>query len=143
MGQQAQTKKFDTYGHSRDLEVAYGAGFTVATSGTAKATVVYPGTADPAGTANITEPFGVSDSQGLIELTTSGTQTTGALIVINFARTYPYVPPGASVTISKESDASTAGGTITTTVTASSLSVSVGTALTTATKYLLRYVLAG
>lgn len=143
MGQQAQAKRFDTYGHSRDIEVAYGSGFTVATTGTAKATVVYPITADPAGTANITEPYGASDSQGMILLTTSGTQATGSLITINFAKPFPYVPPGASATISKLSDASAGGGTLTLTVTASSLNVSVGTALTTATVYILRYVLAG
>lgn len=138
----ALTRKFDGSGHTNDVQSCYGSGFTVATTGTAQGTVVYPGTADPAGTANITEPYGVSDAQGLIQITTSGTQTTGSLIVINFKTKYGYVPTGVSVTISTTAGAA-AGGTITTTVTNASLTISVGTALTTATTYVIRYTIAG
>lgn len=138
----ANTRQYDVNAHTRDLEIAYGSGFTIATSGTAKKTVVYPNTADPTGTANITEPFGASDSQGLISVTTAGTQTTGTLIVINFATPYAYVPTGVSVTISTTAGAA-AGGTLTLTTTNASLTIAVGTALTTATTYYIRYSIAG
>lgn len=130
-------------GHRNDLIAAYGSGFTVATSGTTQGTVVYPNTADPAGTANITEPYGVCDTTGAIQITTSGTQTTGTLVVINFKQQFPWVPTGVSASISKLSDGSTAGGSLTLTTTASSLTISVGTALTTATTYVIRYTIQG
>lgn len=138
----ALERRFDINQHTRDIEACYGAGFTVATSGTAKGTVVYPQTADPAGSANIAEPFGACDSNGLIQITTSGTQTTGTLTVINFKTPFAYVPTGVSVTVSTTAGAA-AGGTITTTVTASSLTISLGTALTTGTTYYIRYTIAG
>jgi hypothetical protein len=138
----AQTRQYDFYAHTRDLETCYGQGFTIAASGTAKGTVVYPGTADPAGAANITEPFGVCDSNGLIQVTTSGTQTTGTLIVINFKTPYAFVPTGVSATISTTAGAA-AGGTLTLTTTNTSLTIAVGTALTTATVYNIRYTIAG
>lgn len=142
MAQSARVSQFDVYGHSRDLEVAYGSGFTAATSGTAKGTVVNPGTADPTGTTSLVEPFGACDSNGLISITTAGTQTTGALRTIYFQTPYAFVPTGASVTVSTTAGAA-AGGAITTTVTNSSLAISVGTALTTATTYYIRYTIAG
>lgn len=132
----------DFVGHSRDIEATYGDGFTVAASGTAKGTVVYPITADPSGTANIVEPFGAGDSNGLIKIVTSGTQATGSLITINFQTPYAYVPTGVSATISTTAGAA-AGGTITLTTTNTSLNLSVGTALTTATTYYVRYTIAG
>jgi hypothetical protein len=138
----ARPAMFDATGHTRDLEVCHGSGFTTATSGTAAGTVVNPGTADPTGTTNITIPFGACDSNGLISITTAGTQTTGALRTVFFSNPYPYVPTGASVTVSTTAGAA-AGGAITTTVTATSLAISVGTALTTATTYYIRYTLAG
>lgn len=135
-------RAYDANGHKRDIEAAYGSGFTVAASGTTKGTVVYPITADPSGTANIVEPYGVCDFNGLVQITTSGTQTTGNLIVINFKTPYPFVPTGASATISTTAGAA-AGGTLTLTTTNASLTISVGTALTTATTYYVRYTLAG
>lgn len=138
----AAARVYDSYDHPRDLETAYGSGFTVAASGTAKGTVVYPITADPSGTANITEPFGACDSQGLIQITTSGSQTTGSLMTIYFKTPFPFVPTGVSVTVSTTAGAA-AGGAITTTVTNSSLNISLGTALTTATVYYVRYTIAG
>lgn len=142
MAVQARTAGFDSTGHSRDLEVCHGSGFTSATSGTVAGTVVNPGTADPTGTTNLVMPFGASDSNGLFAITTAGTQTTGALRTIYFQTPYPYVPTGVSVTVSTTAGAA-AGGTITTTVTNTSLAISVGTALTTATTYYVRYTLAG
>lgn len=139
---QLLVREYDTVGHPNDLQAAYGSGFTVAASGTARGTVVYPNTADPTGTANITEPFGVCDSNGLVQVTTAGTQTTGTLIVINFTNPYPYVPTGVSATISTTAGAA-AGGTLTLTTTNASLTIAVGTALTTATKYNIRYTIAG
>lgn len=138
----ATPRTYDFVGHTRDLEAAYGSGFTVATSGTAKGTVVYPITADPAGTANIVEPYGVCDSNGLIQITTSGTQATGSLITINFKTPYPFVPTGVSVSVSTTAGAA-AGGTITLTTTNSSLNISLGTALTPGTVYYIRYTIAG
>ncbi len=135
-------RRYDINQHPRDIEACYGSGFTVAASGTARSTVVYPNTADPSGTASITEPFGACDSNGLISVTTSGTQTTGTLIVINFKTPYAFVPTGASVTISTTAGAA-AGGTITTTLTNASLTIAVGTALTTSTTYYIRYTIAG
>ena len=142
MTSKASPRAFDTYGHSRDIEQAYGSGFTVAASGTAKGTVVYPITADPSGTASVTEPFGVCDSNGLIKITTSGTQTTGSLITIYFATPYAYVPTGVSASVSTTAGAA-AGGTLTLTTTNASLNIAVGTALTTATSYYVRYTIAG
>lgn len=142
MPSQAQNRSFDAYAHSNDLQAAYGSGFTVAASGTAAGTVVFPITASPAGTASLTQPFGACDSNGLIQIVTSGTQTTGSLITINFSNPYPYVPTGVSVTISTTAGAA-AGGTITATITNSSLNIAVGTALTTATTYNIRYTIVG
>ncbi len=142
MGTNAVNRQYDAYGHTNDIQAAYGSGYTIATSGTAAATVVYPNTADPAGTASITNPFGAADSNGLIQIKTSGTQTTGTLIVINFATPYPFVPTGAAATISTTAGAA-AGGTLTLTVTNASLTIAVGTALTTGTTYNIRYTIAG
>jgi len=136
------TRQYDFYGHTNDLTAAYGNSFTVAASGTAAGTVVFPITASPAGTASITQPFGACDSNGLISITTSGTQTTGSLITINFSNPYPYVPAGVSATVSTTAGAA-AGGTITTTITNASLNIAVGTALTTGTTYYVRYFIAG
>lgn len=138
----ATQRVYDVAGHTRDIEATYGNGVTVAASGTAKGTVVYPITADPAGTASIVEPFGAGDSNGLIKITTSGTQTTGSLITINFQTPYAFVPTGASATVSTTAGAA-AGGTLTLTLTNSSLNISVGSALTTATTYYVRYTIAG
>ena len=135
-------RTYDAYGHTQDIQVAYGSGFTVAASGTAVGTLVYPNTADPAGTASITNPFGAADSNGLVQIKTSGTQTTGTLMVINFLTPYPYVPTGAACTISTTAGAA-AGGTITLTVTNASLTIAIGTALTTGTTYNVRYTIAG
>lgn len=142
MAVQAQTRSVDAYGHNADLQNTYGAGFTAATSGTAAGTVVNPGTADPTGTTNLALPYGCDDSNGLIQITTAGTQTTGALRTIYFQTPYSYVPTGVSVTVSTMAGAA-AGGTITTTITNTSLAISIGTGLTTATSYLIRYTIAG
>lgn len=138
----ALNRMFDAYAHPNDLAACYGSGFTAATSGTAAGTVVNPGTADPTGTTNLLLPYGASDSNGLIQITTAGTQTTGALRTIYFLTPYGWVPTGVSVTVSTMAGAA-AGGTITTTVTNASLAISIGTALTTATSYLIRYTVAG
>ena len=135
-------RQYDTYGHPQDVQVCYGSGFTVAASGTAVGTVVYPITADPGGTASVTLPFGASDSNGLIQIKTSGTQTTGSLITINFSNPYAFVPTGVSASISTTAGAA-AGGTLTLTTTNSSLNIAIGTALTTATTYYVRYTIAG
>lgn len=142
MTSNATPRVYDSYGHTRDVEQCYGSGFTVAASGSVKKTVVYPITADPSGTASITEPFGACDSNGLIRIVTSGTQTTGSLITINFQTPYAYVPTGVSASISTTAGAA-AGGTLTLTTTNTSLNISVGTALTTATTYYVRYTIAG
>lgn len=142
MPTQAQTRSYDAYAHPNDLQAAYGSGFTAAASGTAPGTVVQSGVADPTGTTSLAQPFGACDSNGLISITTAGTQTTGNLRQIFFSNPYPYVPTGVSVTISTTAGAA-AGGTITATVTNSSLLIAVGTALTTATTYYIRYTIAG
>lgn len=136
------TRQYDQNGHTNDITAAYGSGFTVAASGTVRGTVVFPITASPSGTASITEPFGACDSNGLISITTGGTQTTGSLITINFMTPYPYVPTSAAATVSTTAGAA-AGGTITLTLTNTSLNIAVGTALTTATTYYVRYTIAG
>lgn len=140
---QGQNRMTDASGHNLDILSAQSSPFTVAASGTVAGTCVYPITADPAGTAVITVPQGVSDSNGLIRVTTSGTQTTGSLITINFQTPYLYVPTGVSATVSAVSNGAAAGGAITTTITASSLNIAIGTALTTATQYFIRYTIAG
>lgn len=140
---QSQARTTDASGHNADIISAQFSPFTVAASGTVAGTLVYPNTADPSGTAVITAPQGVSDSNGLIKVTTSGTQTTGTLAVINFQTAYAYVPTGVSVTVSAVSNGAAAGGTITTTTTAASLTIAVGTALTTSTAYYIRYTIAG
>lgn len=140
---QSQVRTTDASGHNNDISIAQQSPFTVAASGTVAGTLVYPNTADPSGTAVITSPQGVSDASGLIKITTSGTQTTGTLAVINFQTPYLYVPVGVSATVSLVSSGAAAGGTITTTTTASSLTIAVGTALTTSTAYYIRYTIAG
>lgn len=142
MATRSFSSRYDAYAHNTDYLNIEGAGFTAATSGTAAGTVVNPGTADPTGTTTLTGAYGCSDSQGIILITTAGTQTTGALRTIYFQNPYPWVPTGVSVTVSTEAGAA-AGGTITTTVTNTSLAISVGTALTTATKYVIRYTIQG
>jgi hypothetical protein len=142
MPTQAQFRAVDAYGHNQDLQTTSGSGFTAATTGTAASTVVNPGTADPTGTTNLSLPYGANDGNGLIQITTAGTQTTGALRTIYFTTPYAYVPTGVSVTVSTMAGAA-AGGTITTTVTNTSLAISIGTAVTTATSYLIRYTIAG
>lgn len=133
---------YDAYAHTNDTQAMYGSGFTAAASGTAAGTVVQSAVADPTGTTNLTNPYGACDSNGLIQITTAGTQTTGNLRQIFFSNPYPFVPTGASVTISTTAGAA-AGGTITTTITNTSLLIAVGTALTTATTYVIRYTIAG
>lgn len=142
MATNAVNRVYDAYGHTNDIQSCYGSGFTVAASGTVAGTVVYPITADPAGTASIVNPFGACDSNGLIQIKTSGTQTTGSLITINFATPYAWVPVGAVASISTTAGAA-AGGTLTLTVTNTSLNIAVGTALTTGTTYNIRYFIAG
>lgn len=138
----AVQRQLDAYGHTNDVTACYGSGYTVAASGTARGTVVYPNTADPSGTASITEPYGACDSNGTIQITTSGTQTTGTLIVINFLEKYPFVPTGVSASVSTTAGAA-AGGTLTLTTTNASLTIAVGSALTTSTTYYVRYTIAG
>lgn len=139
----ALARQYDAFGHTNDVQACYGSGFTIVATGvTTAGTVAYPNTADPSGTANVTEPFGACDSNGLIQIKTSGTQTTGTLIVINFKTPYPYVPTGVSATISTTAGAA-AGGTLTLTTTNASLTIAVGTALTTSTTYNVRYTIAG
>jgi hypothetical protein len=133
---------FDSTSHTNDIQAAYGSGFGIITSGTTAGNVLYPITASPAGTISITNPFGACDSNGLIQINTSGTQTTGSLLTIYFSPGYAFVPTGVGVTISTTAGAA-AGGTITTTITNTSLNVSIGTALTTGTTYWLRYTIAG
>lgn len=135
-------RRFDAASHPNDLTAAYGSGFTVAASGTAAGTVVFPITASPTGTANIVEPFGACDSNGLIQITTAGTQATGSLITVYFKTPYPYVPTGASASVSTTAGAA-AGGALTLTVTNASINIAVGTALTTATVYYVRFTIAG
>lgn len=136
------TRAFDATSHTNDIQAAYGSGVTVAASGTAAGTVVFPATASPAGSLNIVNPFGVCDSNGLIQVTTGGIQTTGTLLTIYFTNPFAFVPTGVSATVSTTAGAA-AGGTITTTITNSSLVIAVGTALTTATVYYVRYTIAG
>lgn len=138
----AQTRTYDVYAHAQDIQAAYGSGYGVIATGTTAGNVLYPITADPAGAASIVIPYGACDSNGLVKITTSGTQATGSLMTIYFATPYAYVPTGVSVSISTTAGAA-AGGTITTTVTNSSLNISIGTALTTATVYVVRYTIAG
>jgi len=134
----AAVKAYDTYGHPNDPFTQINSGFTAATSGTAAATVVNTATADPTGTTNLAAPWGCSDGHGLFQITTAGTQTTGSLRTIYFNQPYAYVPV-AFATVSTTTGAA-AGGTITTTITGSSLNVSIGSALTTATTYNVHYV---
>lgn len=138
----ANTRIADVYGHPRDIESTYGNGFTVATSGTARGTVVPSNVASPTMTVNITEPFGAGDSQGLIQITTSGTQAVGNLLLVNFQTPYAYVPVQGGVSVSTTAGAA-AGGVITATLTNASLLISVGTALVTGTVYTVRYTIDG
>jgi hypothetical protein len=100
-------------------------------------TITNPGTADPTGTTAALIPGQVSDGVGLFQITTAGTQTTGALRVITFAKVYEALRFSAAA-VSTLAGVS-GGGVITTTMTASTLTISVGTALTTATVYQVYY----
>lgn len=140
----AVSRGYDFAGHNRDLEACYGSGFAIATSGTAAGTVV-PNTtgAGTAFSASVTEPYGASDSNGLVQLTTGTGPATGTVLVVYFKNAYPYVPTGASVTISTTAGVAVAG-VVTNTVTNTSLTVTIATtALTATTTYLVRYTIAG
>jgi hypothetical protein len=100
-------------------------------------TIANPGTADPTGTT-ATSPGQVSDGVGLFQITTAGTQATGALRTITFNKPYECLRSVVAAVVSTLAGVA-AGGTITTTLTVSSLSISVGTALTTATTYQIYY----
>lgn len=130
---------YDTYGHRTDWTLAQNAGFTGATSGSAAGTVVNPGTADPTGTTTLTPPNAISDGYGQFQITTAGSQTTGALRTIYFQNPYPVARP-AVVSVTTTAGAA-AGGTITVTCTTASLAISVGSGLTTSTTYNIAYAI--
>lgn len=98
-------------------------------------TVANPGIADPTGTTNLTA-FGssvVSDGYLAFQITTAGTETTGALRVITLNKPLDIVRPAVAAITTVAGVA--AGGTVTVTVTPTTITISVGTALTTATIY--------
>jgi len=100
-------------------------------------TITNGAVADPTGTTQAA-PGNVSDGVGLFQITTAGTQTTGSLRTITFAKPYEALRSVVAAVVSTLAGVA-AGGTITTTLTVSSLIISVGTALTTATTYQVYY----
>jgi hypothetical protein len=137
----AVPKAYDAYGHPNDAFTQNVAGFTATSSGTAAGTVVNPGTSDPTGTTQLTPPWCVSDAYGQFQITTAGSQVSNhAVRTIYFQKRYPAVRP-ALVTITATSGAAITS-TLTVTMTLTSLKiVNKSTALTTATKYIVSYVI--
>lgn len=138
----AVPKSYDAYGHPNDAWTQGAAGFTATSGGTKAGTVVAGYTSDPTGTTQIAPPFCVSDAYGQFQITTAGTQASNhPLRTVYFQNPYPAVRPAlATVTVAATGAATT--GTYTVTMTPTSLQIKVkGTALTTATKYLVSYVI--
>jgi hypothetical protein len=130
MPQLAVPSGFDAYGHRSDPFTQNVAGFKASTSGTAPGTIVNPGGQDPTGTTNVTPPFCVSDAVGQFQITAKGTQTTtGNLRTIYFSNPYPMVRP-VLATMSLATSGAAAGGTLVITMTTTSLTLKVGTKLT-------------
>ena len=137
----AVPRAYDSYGHPNDAWTQNAAGFTATSSGTKAGTIVAGYTSDPTGTTQITPPYCVSDAYGQFQITTAGTQASNhPLRTVYFQNPYPAVRP-ALATVTTLAGAATTG-TYTVTMTPSSLQIKVkGTALTTATKYLVSYVI--
>jgi hypothetical protein len=104
------------------------------------ATITNPGTADPTGTTNA-GAFGANetnDGQGAFQITTAGTAATGALRTITLHQPYETQRPVVATVCTVLGVP--AGGTITATMSApGTITISVGTALTTATTYNVYY----
>jgi hypothetical protein len=125
----AVPKAYDAYGHPNDAWTQNVAGFKATSSGTAAGTIVNPGTQDPTGTTVATPPSCVSDAYGQFSVTPKGTQTTtGNLRVIYFQNPYPAVRP-VLATCSLATSNAASGGTLTLTMTPTSLTIKVGTKL--------------
>jgi hypothetical protein len=137
----AVNKGYDAYGHPNDAWTQTVAGFKATSTGTAAGTVVNPGTQDPTGTTVVAPPNCVSDAYGQFSITQKGTQTTtGNLRVIYFQNPYPVVRP-VSVTCSLATSNAASGGTLTVTMTPTSLTIKVGTKLaSSATVHNIAYV---
>jgi hypothetical protein len=131
------TKGYDAYGHSNEASTQLNSLFTAASSGTAAGTVVNPGTADPTGTTNVVNPNIVTDGWGQFQITTAGSQTTGALRNIYVTQPYAVARPVVATVTTTAGVA--AGGTITALMTLTEIEISVGSALTTATTYNIAY----
>lgn len=132
-----QNRTWDFYGHSQDYYDQTSQGYPPlisAASGTVPGTVVNPGTADPTGTQSA---FLGSDMFGQFTITTAGTQTTGALRTIYFTNPIPALRPLAIMIYTAAG--AQAGGSITWALTTASLAINVGTALTTATPYIVAW----
>jgi hypothetical protein len=122
-------RSYDAYGHPTDPQRLQNSGYTTSTSGTKAGTLVNPGSADPTGTTNIVAPWMVADSYGQFQITPKGTQATSKnLRQIYFVNPYPAVRPSLVVVSLATNDAA-AGGTITVTMTKSSLKLVNGTVL--------------
>jgi hypothetical protein len=137
----AVPKSYDTYGHPNDAWTQNAAGFTASSSGTKAGTVVGGYTSDPTGTTQLAPPYCVSDAYGQFQITTAGTQASNhPLRTVYFQTPYPAVRPALATVTTTAGGATT--GTFTVTMTLTSLQIKVkGTALTTATKYLVSYVI--
>lgn len=135
-------RAFDAYGHPTDAQALQNAGMTTSTSGTAAGTIVNPGSADPTGTTNIVAPWMASDAYGQMQITPKGTQKTSKVLrQIFFKNPFPAVRP-ALVTLTAASNDAAAGGTLTVTMTKTSLKIVNGTVLASSGAiYNLSYVI--
>jgi hypothetical protein len=133
-------RTYDAYGHPNDAFANQNSGFSVSASSAVAGTIYNPGTADPTGSTNLVSPFVVSDAYGQFQITTAGSQTTGALRTIYFSQPYQMVRPVLAV-VTVASSGAAAGGTLTVTMTTTSLALSIGTGLTVSTTYSISYVI--
>lgn len=122
----------DATGHSTIPVTCANSGYIATSSGTAVGTVVNGGLADPTGTTNLNSPWVVTDSYGNFQITVKGAPNTAKVLrTIYFQKPYANIRP-VLATITYASNNAAAGGTITVTMTTTSLAFTNGTAIATA-----------
>lgn len=134
----AVPKAYDAYGHPNDAWTQNVAGFKATSTGTTAGTIV-KGAA--LGTLNVAAPNCVSDAYGQFTIVPTALKTSATLFTVYFQNPYP-APRPAFVTISGAAGTTSKGGTLTVTMTDTSLTVANATALvTSAAVYNVSYVI--
>ena len=134
----AVPRGYDGYGHPNDWTTQNAAGFKATSGGTAAGTIV-KGAA--LGTIALAPPYCVSDAYGQFTVTPTALKTAATLFTVYFANPYPFVRPALAV-ITGAAGTTSKGGTLTVTMTPTSLAVANATALVTSgATYNVSYVI--